>query len=298
LKASGNGNHHRIRPQITTSRVVVSTRELRSGSSKATNAINGRQRVLCSGFTENVTFILTVGSVILWTTCFAAGSGKSILWFVAPPICSLGNLLLLCSSAIINNVTTLCEAGLASMAYFYFDFRDVDKQSRRKLLPSLLVQLSTRSNTFCDILSRLYEAHDNGAHQPSDKALMQCLKEMLALPNQSPVYIILDALDECPDTSDVPSPREQVLDLVKNLVGLRLPGLRICITSRPEVDIGEVLESLASQTVSLQDERGQKKDIADYVRSVVYSGSGKFMRLREEDKEHVIKTLSERADGM
>jgi hypothetical protein len=184
------------------------------------------------------------------------------------------------------------------MAYFYFDFRDVDKQSRRKLLPSLLVQLSTRSNTFCDILSRLYEAHDNGAHQPSDKALMQCLKEMLALPNQSPVYIILDALDECPDTSDVPSPREQVLDLVKNLVGLRLPGLRICITSRPEVDIGEVLESLASQTVSLQDERGQKKDIADYVRSVVYSGSGKFMRLREEDKEHVIKTLSERADGM
>ncbi|KAH9167680.1 hypothetical protein EDB89DRAFT_1890367 [Lactarius sanguifluus] len=211
------------------------------------------------------------------------GSGKSVL-----------------CSAIINDLTPRCGAGSASnplMAYFYFDFRDVDKKARRNLLPSLLVQLSTRSS-FWDVLSRLYVAHDKGARQPSDKALTQCLKEMLTLPNQGPVYLILDALDECPDTSDVPSPREQVLDLVKDLVGLRLPSLRICVTSRPEADICEALESLTSQTVSLQDERGQKKDIADYVRSVVFSGSGKFMkRWKEEDKEHVIETLSERADG-
>jgi hypothetical protein len=211
----------------------------------------------------------------------------------------LGNLWLLSSSAIINDVTTLCEAGSTSIAYFYFDFRDVDKQARRNLLPSLLVQLSIRSDAFCDVHSRLYEKHDNGARQPSDQALTQCLKEMLTLPNQGPVYLILDALDECPDTSDVPSPREQVLDLVKELVDLRLPSLRICLTSRPEVDIRDALEPLASQTVSLQDELGQKKDIADYVRSVVYSGSGKFMRRwRKEEKEYVIETLSERADGM
>ena len=185
------------------------------------------------------------------------------------------------------------------MAYFYFDFRDVDKQTRRNILPSLLVQLSNRSDPFCDVLSRLYETHGNGAHQPSDKALTQCLREMLSLPNQGPVYLVIDALDECPDMFDVPSPREQVLDLVKDLVNLRLSGLRICVTSRPEVDIRDVLGSLASQTVSLQDECGQKKDIANYVRSVVYSGSGKFMRRwRKEDKEHVIETLSERADGM
>ncbi|KAH9165746.1 hypothetical protein EDB89DRAFT_1818485, partial [Lactarius sanguifluus] len=210
------------------------------------------------------------------------GSGKSVL-----------------CSAVINNVTTLCNEGSASMAYFYFDFRDINKQARRNLLSSFLTQLSNRSEHFCDILSRLYRAHDNGAHQPSDSVLLQCLKEMLTLPNQGPVYLIMDALDECPDTSDVPSPREQVLDLVKDLVGLRVPSLHICVTSRPEVDISDALESIASQAVSLQDESGQKKDIANYVRSVVYSGSGKFMRRwRPEDKEHVIETLSERADGM
>jgi hypothetical protein len=185
------------------------------------------------------------------------------------------------------------------MAYFYFDFRDLDKQARRNLLPSLLIQLSNRSDTFCDILSRLYKAHDDGARQPSDKALTECLKEMLTLPNQGPVYLILDALDECPDTSDVPSARAKVLDLIKDLVSLRLPNLHICATSRPEVDIRDALESLASQTLSLHDEGGQKKDIADYVRSVVYSGSGIGMRRwRTEEKEHVIETLSDKADGM
>ena len=203
------------------------------------------------------------------------------------------------SSAIINNVTTLREAGTASLAYFYFDFRDDDKKSRRNLLSSLLVQLSIGSDAFCDVLSRYHVAHDNGARQASDKNMAQCLKEMLTLPEQGPVYLIIDALDECPDTSGVPSAREQVLDLIKELVSLEHSSLHICITSRPEVNISEAFGSLASQTVSLQDEIGQRNDISDYVRSVVHSGLGTFMKQwRKDDKEHVIETLSERADGM
>ena len=185
------------------------------------------------------------------------------------------------------------------MAYFYFDFRNIDKRSRRNLLPSLLVQLSTRSDAFCDILSRLYRAHDDGARQPSDSALMGCLQDMLTLPHQGPIYLILDALDECPNTSGVPSFREQVLELVQDLVDLRLPNLHICVTSRPEVDIKDALEIVASHSVSLHDESGQQKDIAKYVESVVHSNSARSIRRwRDADKELVIKTLSDRADGM
>ncbi len=182
------------------------------------------------------------------------------------------------------------------MAYFYFDFRDTNKQSRRNLLPSLLVQLSARSDPRCDILFRLYEAHDNGARQPNDRALTQCLKEMLTLPDQGPVYLILDALDECPNTSEFPSTRRRVLDLVKDLVGLRLPNLHICVTSRPEVDIKDAIEPLVFYPVSLHDESGQKEDIATYLRSVVYSEA--MSRWRVEEKELAIETLSDKADGM
>ena len=193
----------------------------------------------------------------------------------------------------------MCNAGQASMAYFYFDFRDVNKQQWRDLVPSLLTQLSTQSGSCCDILSRLYSGHDNGARQPNDDALKRCLMEMLAVQDHQPLYLIMDALDECPDTFEVPSPRSRILWLLKELVDLHLPNVRICATSRPEFDIRDFLEPLTSCQVSLHDQSGQRQDIADYVRSVVYSDWEPYMRRwKKEDKEFVIETLSERADGM
>ena len=192
---------------------------------------------------------------------------------------------------------TLRDAGLASMAYYYFDFRDTDKQNRRNLILSLLSQLSTRSDFCCDILHRVYVTHDNGAHKPTDDVLIQCLKETLMFSGDHPIYIILDALDECPNTFGVPSPRDMVLNFVKELVELSLTNLHICITSRPEIDIRTVIQPLTSRRVSLHDETGQKKDIADYVSAVVRSDM-RMSKWREEDQKLVIETLSDRADGM
>jgi hypothetical protein len=203
------------------------------------------------------------------------------------------------SSTVIEDIEAMCKAGNASMAYFYFDFRDANKQGLRDLVSSLLAQLSARSGPYCDILSDLYSTHSNGNNQPSDSSLAECLKRMVTLPNQPPIYLIVDALDESPNTSGISSPREMVLQLVKELVDLSSQNLHICVTSRPEIDIRNVLEPLTSLRVSLHDQTGQQQDIADYVRSVVYSDSQQIMkRWRKEDKELVIKTLSERADGM
>ena len=185
------------------------------------------------------------------------------------------------------------------MAYFYFDFRDVNKQGLRDLITSLLTQLSACSGPCCDILSDLYSAHNEGKNQPSDSSLEECLKKMVMLPDQRPIYLIIDALDESPNMSGILSPREIVLQLLKELVELSLPDLHIYVTSRPEIDIRNVLEPLTSRRVSLHDQSGQKQNIADYVRSIVYSDSQQIMRRwKTEDKELVIKTLSERANGM
>jgi hypothetical protein len=188
---------------------------------------------------------------------------------------------------------------LASLAYFYFDFRDTNKQTLDNALPSILTQLSARSDSCCEMLSRIYVAHDDGAHMPNTSAMIECLKEMLALPGQGPIYIILDALDECPNTSGIPSSRRQVLDLLRDLLGLQTSNLHICVTSRPEIDIRAALEPLALHSVSIHDQRGQKTDIEDYIRFIVYEDSDTAMgRWRVQDKELVIETLTERADGM
>ena len=189
------------------------------------------------------------------------------------------------------------EAESSIVAYFYCDFRDEDKQNCRNLVLSIISQLCAQSKLCCDILSRIYLAHDEGARAPSDETLTKCLTEMVSLPVQGPIYIILDALDECPNNSGLPTAREEVLDLVNDLVALCPPKLHICVTSRPEIDIQTVLEPLTSLHVSLHNQTGQKDDIVDYVSSVVRSDK-KMGRWREDDRMLVIETLSERADGM
>jgi hypothetical protein len=243
------------------------------------------------------TYVPTLSLSALRTHILTAGSGKSIIWLVNSPLLLPRPAEVLISSSVIEDIMALREERSASLTYFYFDFRDEDKRCRRSLLLSILSQLSAQSSLCCGVLSRLYSAHDGGKvgeRKPSDGALKQCLKEMLSLEARGPIYLIVDALDECPNNFGMPTAREEVLDLVDDLVSRRLPDLHVCATSRPEIDIQAALEPLS---VPLHTQSGQKKDIVDYISSVVYSDT-KMRRWRDEDNKVVIERLSEKADGM
>src|SRR5260370_9579236 len=152
------------------------------------------------------------------------------------------------------------KAGLASSAFFYCDFRDDQKKELRGLLSSFLIQLCHQSDSYCDILSNFYLEHAKGLRSPSERALARCLRDLLLLPGQAPVYLVVDALDECPNTPGTRSPRAKVLALIEELVESQIPNLRMCATSRPEIAINDVLGPLIFPSVSLHGERGQKKD--------------------------------------
>ncbi|KAH9968554.1 hypothetical protein BGW80DRAFT_1447389 [Lactifluus volemus] len=94
---------------------------------------------------------------------------------------------------------------------------------------------------------------------------------MLSLQAQDPLYLIVDAVDECPDRSGMSSAREQVLGIAE-LVGFN------------------------NTFGVLHEQSGKKKDIIDYINSVVYSDA-KMRRWREEDKRLVVETISERVNG-
>ena len=205
--------------------------------------------------------------------------------------------MFLTSSAIIKETMGMSEAGLASIAFFYFDFRESSKQEVRGALSSLLTQLSAQSDICCGVLERLYSAHHAGSKEPSEDALRECLKSMLILQDQGPIFIVLDAIDECPNSTGTPSPRENVLELVEWLSGLQNPYLSICVTSRPEADIEAIIQPLASRTVSLHGESGQNEDIINYIKWFINSDP-KVRKWRKEDKQLVLERLSEGADGM
>ena len=199
------------------------------------------------------------------------------------------------SSAIIEGIEDMQKSGLASLAIFYHDSREGEKKDLRGLLSSVLFQLCTQSYSYYAILSTFYSTSHDGARSPSDDELIRCLKDLLDLPGQAPVYLIVDALDECSNTS-IPSHRGQVLELLEDLVDSK-PNLRICVTSRPETDIKAILEPLTFCSVSLHDESGQKKDIENYIEWFIENGRG-TQRWKSADKQLVIEVLTKKADGM
>ena len=201
------------------------------------------------------------------------------------------------SSTVIGDIDAMRKAGLASLAFFYCDFREDQKKDLRRLLSSLLVQLCHQSDSYSDILSNFYSEHGNGSSHPSDDVLAGCLKDLLELPGHAPVYLIMDALDECPNTSSIPSPRDEVLNLIEELIKSDIPHLRICVTSRPETDIKDALDPLVLHTVSLHDESGQNRDIEEYIKSVINTNP-KNKRWKAVDKQLVIEVLTEKAGGM
>jgi len=203
----------------------------------------------------------------------------------------------LASSTIVEDIDAMRKAGLASLAFFYCDFREDQKKDLRGLLSSLLAQLCRQSDAYYDILSKFYSEHANGSRYPGNDALAECLKDLLKLSGQAPVYLIVDALDECPNTSAIPSPRANVLNLIEELIKSKIPDLRVCVTSRPEMDILDVLDTLASHTLSLHDENGQINDIEEYIKSVINTDP-KNKRWKAEDKKLVIDVLTRKADGM
>jgi hypothetical protein len=203
----------------------------------------------------------------------------------------------LVSSAIVEDIDAMRKAGLASLALFYCDFREDQKKDLRGLLSSLLVQLCHQSDAYCDALYKLYSEHANGSRYPGDEGLAGCLKDLLKLPGHAPVYLIVDALDECPNTSSIPSPRDEVLNLIEELITSEIPHLRICVTSRPETDIKDFLDPLVLHAVSLHEEGGQKRDIEKYIKSVINTNP-KNKKWKEADKQLVIDVLTRKADGM
>jgi hypothetical protein len=205
--------------------------------------------------------------------------------------------MVLVSSTIIEDVEKMRKCGLASLAIFFHDFREDQKKDLRGLLSSVLFQLCDQSDSYHDILSNFYSTHRDGAQSPGNDELIQCLKGILEHPCQAPVFLIIDALDECPNVSIIPSPRKKILSLVVQLMESQVTNLRICVTSRPEIDIKGVLEPLTFRSISIHDESGQMEDIENYIRSVVNTDP-KNRRWKAEDKRLVIYVLTERANGM
>ncbi|KAH9965039.1 hypothetical protein BGW80DRAFT_1255032 [Lactifluus volemus] len=218
-------------------------------------------------------------------------SFKSLLWIHGTLGCGK---TILCS-AIIEDIYSMCKAKLASLAFFYFD-RDDNKKDLRSLLSSLIFQLYDQSDSYFNILSAFYSAHRCGSQYPSDTALAQCLKDMLRLPGQAPIYVILDGIDECPKRLTV-FPLVKMSDVRRGACGFTSSkSPHLCQQSTRRRHHG--CHCAFSTSFHFSPQRGRtKEELIQFVRSVVDSKPG-MRNWAAEDKELVIDLLLQKADGM
>jgi hypothetical protein len=124
------------------------------------------------------------------------------------------------------------------VAYFFFDFNDIQKQNPELMVRSLICQLSQECVRIPTSLDTLFSSCGNGQRQPSLHALLEVLQQIMQeFPH---IYIVIDALDEC-------SRRAELTDILETMSAWQLQNLHTLLTSRRERNIESSLETFIRQ---------------------------------------------------
>jgi hypothetical protein len=202
-----------------------------------------------------------------------AGCGKTIL-----------------SSTMVEDVQHHCRQAVDfGFAPFYFTFSDKGKQSYESLLRSLVAQLGSGERG----LAILRGKHDQ-RHKPRGGLNVQNLESILLalLPIYDTVFVILDALDECPDEANA---RSKLFDGLNYLVK-EAGNLKILMTSRDVPDIRDFVASFPAVRLPIMT-GAVDIDIQSYVAQRL-SQSQYFRKLKRESLDLIQTTITEKADGM
>jgi hypothetical protein len=171
----------------------------------------------------------------------------SRLWLYGIPGC--GKTIL--SSTIIEHLLQHCHNDISMVtAYFYFDFNDTEKRDAELMLRSLLCQLLQRSVIMPKGVDELFSACENGRQKPSEHKLLEVTQQ--AAREFMQIYVVLDALDECMQ-------RSELMGMLETVAGWQLDNLHLLMTSRKERDIEMSLEGYIDE----EDAVCLQRDIVD-----------------------------------
>lgn len=173
------------------------------------------------------------------------------------------------------------------VSYFFFDFNDVEKQSPRKAIRSLLFQFALQASDILQELEQLYQKCSSGQQQPAEDGINSQFREAMARPGEK--YIVLDALDECID-------REGLLTFIRELTGAKPRDLRILAASRREKDIEDDLSSVANHNINIQSTLVDA-DIRIYIRDRMAMDT-KLKKWPDSVQNEITTILMDKASGM
>jgi hypothetical protein len=187
---------------------------------------------------------------------------------------------------IIHALMNYCSSSLflpheVGLAYFFFTFRDGQKQLARNMLASVVAQLCRQVQPDF-IPPQVFKPLETW----SEDLLVATIKSLAT--KFKLVYIILDALDE--------SDREPTLKAIESLAQPHLSDFNIIITSRREPDIEKALRKITPlHSVDIQ-ESVVDSDIREFVSESLQTA--KFEHLPADRRKEIEEKLTKGARGM
>jgi hypothetical protein len=217
--------------------------------------------------------------LIVLLTRSQAGSGKTVL-----------------CSTVIEAIKIICEDSVHHrIAYFYFDFQEIEKQRTEPLLRSILRQLLAHESEFPEYVVTLYESLKDKGQSPTIQELEFALNCILDTPARE-TYLVFDALDEFPEFSIV-AERKEMLAIITNMAKKHTSSLHILAASRDEPDIREALKSVSPSSFYLC-ESTMNSDIAQYIQSRLSDPMDRLSALSESLKTEIESVINQGAHGM
>ncbi|KAI1109430.1 ankyrin repeat-containing domain protein [Nemania sp. NC0429] len=211
------------------------------------------------------------------------GGPSSRLWLHGKAGCCK---TVLCSTIIEDVQRRLSSQTGAVLVYFYFSFADIRKQSYHSLLLSLVTKLIKDCFVVHPSISTAFDRR----RKPDIRVLEEALVALLRGHRTS--YVVVDALDECPETGDE---RERVMQGLGRIAKMAI-GTRFLVTSRKESDIEEFMQTWTNVRLAI-DEKCVSADIDTFIKAALVNDP-KLKRLPDTVKEEIEDTFHANSDGM
>ncbi|KAF7369563.1 ANK-REP-REGION domain-containing protein [Mycena venus] len=199
---------------------------------------------------------------------FVSGAGKTVL-----------------ASMVVDHLSAASKNNEdIGVACIYLNHKEADQQPPTKLLAGLWRQL-VLDRDIGSIAESLYKQHREKGTEPSLDEVVNVLS--LSLKEFSQVFIIVDAMDECPEF-----PREILL---KQLAAMG-SNVNLLITSRPNISP----ESSSFPNFETLDILAAPGDIQVYINAQIESSPhlSKHIRRKPELQEEILTKVIDTADGM
>lgn len=190
----------------------------------------------------------------------------------------------------------------APVAYFYCarDASEPQRADPEEVLRAIVKQLSCQDSTrplrepvLIEYQKRKLDAEEDGL-EPSKLSATYCIDLILALTDQTPATLVIDALDECE-----PTRRYELLNALHTIIDESPSVIKILVSSRDDADLVSRLRRFPNIQIS---ERDNGEDIQRFIHTEVHQAiqNRRLLngRVAPPLKDRIVNKLVSGANGM